>query len=385
MKLKFLVIIFLLNILSAKSFSQPDYWQKILNCGFPKLSDYKCFKYDTIKKSQNQFFLKKSDNYNSYFFNRRLSNRFRLMQTKSFLVVQDDKIIYEKYWNKYTKDSVMNSFSVAKSIVAILLGIAIDQGKINSIDDKVYQYLPWFNQGMDTLETIKDLLSMSSGLSWKEEFADPFSDIAQAYYGEHLDSLIRATHVVSKPGKKWDYQCANTVLLSLIIEKATGMRLPVYAEKYLWQPLGASHDAFWGKSGNITKAFCCFYATARDFAKLGLLILHKGKFNGKQIVSAGYIKNVIKPATWLTYGKKEKSVDFYGLHFWLIKFNNKYYPYFSGMFGQYIIILPEYNAVVVRTGQMLNELQILPVPPDIKFYLKATMKIVKNNNKNKRQ
>ncbi len=378
MKLKFLILTFLFGI-SAKSFSQPDYWKKFLNCGFPKLSDYKCFNYDTIKKSQNPIFLKKSDNYNSYTLNKRLRNRFKLMRTTSFLVVQNDKIIYEKYWLKYTEDSVMNSFSVAKSIVAILLGIAIDQGKINSIDDKVYSYLPWFNQGKDTLLTIKDLLSMSSGLSWEEEFTNPFSDIAQAYYGEHLDSLIKSSHVMTTPGKTWDYQCGNTVLIALIIEKATGMPLPAYAEKYLWQPLGASDDAYWGKSGNVTKAFCCFYATARDFAKLGLLVLHNGKFNGRQIVSAGYIKEVIKPAKWLTYGKKNKSVDFYGLHFWLIKYNNKYYPYFSGMFGQYIIILPEYNAVVVRTGEMVNELKILPVPPDIKYYLKAAIKIIKNN------
>lgn len=362
-------------------YAQPEQIKKFFECGFPSLNDYRCFAYDMIKISKNAKELQLSVNYNGFVINKHLRNQMRIMRTASFLVVKNNKIIYENYWLKFEKDSVMNSFSVAKTIVALLVGIAIDQGKIQSINQKVSDFLPWFNQYYDSLVTIKDVLTMSSGINWSEEFLNPQSDIVKAYYGNHIKDLIYNTHSTNPPGQKWNYQCGNTLLLSLILEKATGMKISDFAEKYLWQPIGATNEAYWGKYRNdsITKAFCCFYATARDFAKLGLLVLNKGIVNNKRIISEDYLKQMIVPADWLIYGKNRK-VDFYALHIWLYKYKGKVYPYFSGMFGQYIIIIPEYNAVVVRTGEMVNELKITPVPPDLKLYMKVAMKILKSKN-----
>ncbi len=370
--------ILLLSIifLSVCSYSQPEHMKNFLRCGFPRLSDYHCYNYDTIN-APNPHALTKSSDYNQSQIPFRLERKMRIMRTAAYLVIKDDKIIYENYWVHKDRDSILNSFSVAKSIVSLLVGIAIDQGKIKNINQKVVTILPWFNQGMDTTLRIIDLLTMSSGLNWNEDFANPMSDVAKAYYGDYLDSLIREVHVVKTPGKTWKYQCGNTVILALILEKVTGEPIYKYAEQKLWIPIGATHTAYWGKSSRngLTKAFCCFYATPRDFAKLGLLVLHKGFYNGKQIVSKRYINEVITPANWLKY--KNKKVNFYGLHFWLVKHHGEYLPYFSGMFGQYIIIFPRENAVVVRFGEMINQLGVESVPPDLKLYLKAADKLLK--------
>ncbi len=359
-------------------FSQQEHIAKFLKCGLPKLDDYKCFDVDTIE-AKNPLHWELSDDYNTAVIPKRFLAQMSFMRTSAFLVIKDEKIFYEQYWLNFNTDSVMNSFSVSKSIVALLVGIAIGEGKIQSINQKVKDFLPEYSEGLDSSLRIIDLLSMSSGLSWSEEFANPMSDIAIAYYGSSLDSLMDKTHCKETPGKSWNYQCGNTVILSMIIEKATGKKIYDYAEEKLWTPLGATHNAYWGKDkpDGITKSFCCFYATPRDFAKLGLLVLNKGKFNGQQIVPAEFLEAAIQPAEWLTH--KKKSVDFYGLHFWVTKFYNQSIPYFSGAFGQYIFIFPKQNAVVVRFGEMLNEISIQPLPPDVPLYLKVSNKILKIN------
>lgn len=365
------------NFLIMNIFAQAEHVEKFFKCGFPRLMDYKCYDYDTIHAT-NPIPLEYEFAANYYELPRRYLLQMKLMRTMAFLVIKNDKIIYEKYYLGINRNSQLNSFSVAKTIVALLIGIAIDEGKINSIFDRVSDYLDFYKEGLDTTLRIIDLLTMSSGTKWSEDFTNPFSDIVMAYYGSNLDSLIKNNHVITQPGVQWNYQCGNTLLLAEILKKATQKSLCQYAQEKLWEPLGAVNPAYWGKDkiNGTNKAFCCFYATAQDYAKLGLLILHKGKYNGKQIVSEKYIEDLIKPANWLIY--KNKPVTFYGKHIWLVKHHNQIIPYFSGMFGQYIFIFPKHNAVVVRFGEMINELRIMPLPPDVKLYLKAADKILNN-------
>ncbi len=355
---------------------QTEHIQKFIKCGMPGLSDYKCFDNDTVR-ALNPIELDTAENYNTGEIPNRFMARMLLMRTSAYLVIKDNKVLYEQYWFGFDKDSVMNSFSVAKSIVALLVGVAIKEGKIQSINQYVCDFLPQYTQLTNSELRIVDLLSMGSGSGWSEDFANPMSDIAIAYYGTSLDSLMENYKIVDKPGTNWKYQCGNTVLLSLVLEAATGEPIYKYAEEKLWTPLGATHDAMWGKDkpDGMTKAFCCFYATPRDFAKLGLLVLNQGYYNGQQIVSKEYIQAVTSPATWLKHRKKP--VDFYGLHFWLVEHKKEQIPYFSGMFGQYIFVMPNENAVVVRFGEMLNELSIQPLPPDVPLYLKASDRILK--------
>lgn len=373
MKSKILTLILILATMPL--FPQTDHIQNFFKCGMPSLSDFNCFDYDTIK-TNSPTEIPFSNDYNKTEIPKRFLARMMIMRTSAFLAIKNDSIIYEQYWLNYNQDSLMNSFSVSKTIVSLLIGVAIGEGKIDSVNQKVSDFFPDLFKTNFNLRIV-DLLTMSSGSSWSEDFANPMSDVVIAYYGTNLDSLIKNSKIIEQPGQKWKYQCGNTLILSAIIEKSTGMSIFKYAEEKLWQPIGASKNALWGKDkqDGTTKSFCCFYASARDFAKLGLLVLHKGMLNGKQIVPKEYINAMIEPASWVKY--RNKSVDFYGLHIWLAKYHKDYIPYFSGMFGQYIMIFPKQNAVVVRFGEMLNELRILPEPPDLPLYLKVSDKLIK--------
>lgn len=363
-----------LILLAMPVFSQLDHFQRFFKCGMPGLRDYSCFDYDTLQAT-NPRKLQNSANYNTSKIPRKFMTRMMFMRTSAYLVIKNNEVLFEQYWGGYNENSQMNSFSVAKSIVSLLIGIAIKEKKIESINQKISDFLPQI-KSTDYSPRIIDFLSMSSGSNWNEDFANPMSDIAIAYYGSNIDSLLRQMNIVNEPGKKWKYQCGNTIILGLMLEKATGTPLAQYAQEKLWTPIGATKPAFWAKDkpNGITKAFCCFYATARDYAKLGLLVLNKGSYNGTQIIDKQYIEKITSPSNWLKFRKK--TVDFYALHIWRAKYNNKMIPYFQGMFGQYIFIFPEENAVVVRFGEMLNELIILPEPPDVKLYLKVAKTIL---------
>lgn len=372
---KIVVFIFLFIFSGSVSAFSQSYVRNFFEKGFPRLSDYSRSEYDILVKGETVS-LNFSDSINQKIIPKRFQRRMKMMRTAAFLVIKDNEVVYENYWMKYNKDSLLNSFSVSKGIVSLLVGIAIEEGKIEGLSQKVSDFLPQFNEKRGANLRIIDLLSMSSGLNWNQQFANLFSDIVKAYYTSSLLDMVDKMYVKTIPGQKWKYQCGNTILLTLILEKATGQPLYKYAEQKIWIPLGTEHNAYWGKDSKngTTKAFSCFYATARDFAKLGLLVLNKGKYNGKQIVLEKYIEIITTPAFWLEHSSGY--VDFYGLHLWILKTDNGYLPYFFGMYGQYIIILPNENAVIVRFGEMINELNINPIPNDLNLYLKVTNKIL---------
>jgi len=208
---------------------------------------------------------------------------------------------FEAYWDGYGKDSYSNSFSMAKSIVSLLVGCAINDGYIRSIDDPVGNYLPEFAEGDKAKITIKHLLTMSSGLSWDESYSTLFSLTTKGYYGNNLSQLVLNQTVVKEPGKTFEYRSGDTQLLSLIIEKATGETLSDYASEKIWTKVGAEHDALWclDRNDGVEKAFCCFNSNARDFARFGQLVLNQGMWNGEQIVPASYLAEALTPATYL--------------------------------------------------------------------------------------
>ncbi len=370
-------ILFTILILSIMPlFSQSEHWSKIFKVGLPALDDHKYFPKDTLIANAPRP-LALSKKYNKKEIPKALLARMMFMRTTGFLVLKDNEILHEEYWLNYDKDSVTNSFSMAKSIVSLLVGVAIGEGKIQSVNQKVMDFLPQFSKGLDTSLRIIDLLTMSSGSSWSEDFTNPNSDIVKAYYGSDLSSLIKKTYTEKEPGKEWCYQCGNTVILSLLLEAATGQKIYEYAQEKLWTPLGATHNAYWGKDKEtgITKAFCCFYATPRDFAKIGLLILNKGKVNGKQIIPKEYIEQATQPASWATFRKKP--VEFFGFHLWLVTYKKQKIPYLSGVLGQYVFIFPDQNAVVVRVGEMINALSVQPTTPDVPLYLNVASKLLR--------
>jgi CubicO group peptidase (beta-lactamase class C family) len=271
-------------------------------------------------------------------------------RTSSFLVIQNDTVRYERYWDTHVPSTVSNSFSAAKTVVSLLIGIAQAEGHIKSIDEPVKKYLPAFTGKGKEKITIRHLLIMASGLDWTESGKNPLSNNAESYYGSDLKNLVLRQHANRKPGELFYYQSGNSQLLGFILEKSTGKSLAQYASEKLWQPIEAESDAFWSldKKNGDEKAFCCLYSTTRDFARIGKLLANHGKFNDKQVIPAAYFDDLVKNPPLET----EEGVPNtrYGLHIWT--YNSFGHPvyYCRGIKGQYIIAIPDEKLVIVRTG-----------------------------------
>ncbi|HEY9125320.1 MAG TPA: serine hydrolase [Bacteroidales bacterium] len=268
-----------------------SYLRQALLHGNVNTDDYKFFKNRNVSKDQTQEW-EKATGYNCKDVPKNYQDIMFRLQTHAFLVVQHGKIVHEQYFGNFNDTCISNSFSVAKSIIGLLVGCALDDSLIKSLDEPVWHYLPTFNDSMGKALSIRHLLTMSSGLDWDERYTSPFSPTTKAYYGNDLKKLILERKITEQPGKKFRYLSANTQLLAFILEKATGKSVSEYASEKIWRPLGASKDALWSldnANGN-EKAYCCFNAIARDFARIGQLVLNKGRWNGKQIISEKYIK-----------------------------------------------------------------------------------------------
>ncbi len=349
------------------------YLIKLIKCDLPEIDNYKCSPYKTIPKPDLTFALEKSPLAASVNISDSIIKQMQLYKTSAFIVIQDGKILYEKYFSISDTDKI-KSFSVAKSILSLLIGIAIDRGFIPSVAQKIKPYFP--DMDLSDSITIRDLLTMSSGLKWNENFDNPFSDVVKAFYTDNLKPLINKTKSVYPPGKQFSYKCINSILLGQILEKASGMSVTDFAYKYLWQPLGSESDALWSTDKNgIVKVFCCFYATPRDYARLGMLILNGGVINGNVIVSKDYLDQMISPALYLRDNTGD-SVYYYGYHIWITRYRGLTIPYMQGMFGQYVFIIPEKNAVVVRLGEKRSRQMVHHTPIDVEIYLNAAFDIL---------
>lgn len=273
------------------------------------------------------------------------------LETTSLLVIKDNFIIYEHYWDEHTDTTRSNSFSVAKSIVSLMIGKAIEEGHIKSVDEPVGNYLESFKEGEKAKVTIRHLLTMSAGLSWEESGGNPFSHNAEAYYGWDLKALVEDLEVVEEPGKVFDYKSGYTQILGFVLEEATGMHLAEYASKKFWQKLGAENEAFWSLDDEhgMEKAFCCFYATTRDFARIGRLVLEKGDYKSTPIINSAYIDEMITPDESLMT-RAGLNNEVYGYQWWIYNHPEGSVYYARGILGQYIICLPEEDIIVVRTG-----------------------------------
>ena len=353
------------------------YVRKAIWYGGPEIDDYKIF-YNRIIESGKYIPWKKHKDYNSFEVPKKMRTTIESYNPVAALVIQNEKIKYEEYWEGYTQDSISNSFSAAKSIVALLIGIALDEGKITSLDQKVGDYIPAYKHGEKAKLTIREVLTMSSGLNWKETYSTPFSTTAKAYYGSDLNSLIVGLNVVEQPGKQFEYLSGNTQLLAMIVQAATGKCISDYTSEKIWKHIGAKHDALWNldKKNGMEKAYCCFNTNVRDFARIGQLVLNKGTWNEKQIISKQYIKEATSPKKYLVDKATGDTVDFYGFQWWIINYKGIKIPYMRGILGQYVFVIPEKNAVVVRLGHTRSKEIINHHPKDVYDYLEDAFLIL---------
>ncbi|BFP42125.1 serine hydrolase [Flavobacteriaceae bacterium GF1] len=214
----------------------------------------------------------------------------------AFLVIRNDTIIYEKYDGNYNRAKVSNTFSIGKSIISILVGKAIDQGYIKSVDQKIIEFLPELNgvAGFEEL-TIYDLLNMKSGLKFNRVgdglISDMFSDEARFYYSNDLKRDLLNVKIETEPGSRWKYSNLDPLILTWLLEKATGQKVSEYFEKEIWIPIGAEYAASWGidRKGGLENSPSSFQCTAIDLAKIGRLFLQNGMRDSIAIVSPDWI------------------------------------------------------------------------------------------------
>jgi CubicO group peptidase (beta-lactamase class C family) len=336
--------------------------------------DWKDFDVREIQNNPNKIFIMPSKSYaKTNGLDKKLLDMLTKTNSGSYIVIKNDTIVSEHYFNGITDSSQTNSFSMAKTITTLLVQKAIQDKIIGSWDDKVIDYLPWLTGEFAKDITLRHLSTMTAGLDWDESYLSPFGVTAKAYYSNDVEAVMKQVAVIKKPGENFHYQSGATQLLGFVLKKAldkTGKYNSVseFAQENLWNKIGAEYPAFWSLDAENGKelTYCCFDATARDFAKLGQLVLHHGKSAwGESIIDSTFLEMAQKPY---------KSAN-YGHSFWIGEVDGITFPYFKGMRGQYIAIAKNQNAVIVRTGNGIDKSHGMPVFDCIKTYVSEGLKL----------
>ena len=272
----------------------------------------------------------------------------------ALLILKDGKIRYENYWLTGGREVKWISMSVGKSFVSALVGIALDQGHIKSIQDPVTIYVPQLKDSAYDGVSIKDILQMSSGASWNEDYGDPNSDINRSVrifaLGGSLDEFAASLTNENEPGTFNRYNSTDTQVLGMLLREATGTSVTEFMQKMLWDPIGAEDNAYWLlDSENMEVAYGGLNATARDYAKLGELYRLRGRMNNKQIIPEKWVDESVRPdAPHLMPGENPMS-DYplgYGYQWWIPDESGDYMA--IGVYNQFIYVSPNNNSVVVQ-------------------------------------
>ena len=294
--------------------------------------------------------------------------------TAAIVVIKNGKIVLERYYNGHQRDSIATSFSVAKSVVSSLVGIAIRDGHIASINEPVTRYLPELARTDPRFAriTIRNLLEMRSGIRFDENYRTPWADAAGLYLTQDLQSKLQRLSIEHEPDERYHYSSGDTQLLGAIVQRATGTPLPRYLQEKIWQPMGAAYDASWSVDSAANahpKAFCCINARAVDFARFGQLYLNEGKLNGQQIVPAAWIRQSTAvnehagstpAARWNVEAPNTRAAAYYTWQWRRVpvadpgsELGTKPGPdyYAAGHHGQFIYVAPAEDMVIVRLGQ----------------------------------
>jgi len=287
-----------------------------------------------------------------------------------FAVFVDGKILYENYWDGFSDSSKTNSWSMAKSIISHLVGVALREKKIESLDDPYSKYVKGFNTGT---VTIRQLLSMSSGIDFDENYLNPFSYPARSLYDSDLREIMVEYESGYPAGEYFDYQSGNTQLLAFLIEDVTGEKISDYATEHLWGPIGARYDALWSLDGEggTERAFCCFNSNVRDFAKFGQLYLDSGVVNGDTLIDPSYFEMATNAVDLIDKADNAPWRG-YGYQWWIFDEEDRHVFYARGLNGQYIFVIPEWNAVAVRLGHNWESARYKKHQLDVRDYLKQT-------------
>jgi CubicO group peptidase (beta-lactamase class C family) len=334
---------------------------RVVMFGRPSINDAAIFSCDTVAANPQPFqfieqtaykplpdidyWIKKSSNADDY---ETPEEFFKATQTSAFLVIRNDSILYENYFNGYQREQPVIIFSLSKAITTALVGIAIKEGYFKNTQQRVVEFIPAFAADGRRDITLEHLMQMSSGLNVSDH--KDFFKLAALYYNNQLEDYIKKTKLKYKPGTHFAYKSLDTQILGLCLEKATGKRLSDYLAEKLWQPLGMECDALvtLDHAGGNARSYGGMAACARDLAKIGRLYLNNGNWNGKQIV----------PTDWITKSTAISDTSHwwgYATGWWLNTYvNQNLYEkqdfVAAGFSGQRIYVDPESNVIIVRQG-----------------------------------
>lgn len=321
---------------------------------FADIKDHKIFPARDLEKSETPFnFCKGANCYcpKTLVCDNKEKIDFEVMlkesKTVAFLVIRNDSILFEKYYRGYDDASIVPSFSMAKSVTSALIGCAIEDKLIQSVDEPITNYIPEMKKNGFDKVTIKHLLQMTSGLKYNEGYYNPFGDVPSFYYGRHLEKKCTKLKLRYEPGTKFEYISGNTQLLGLILQRALKTKtISDYLNEKIWKPLNMEFDASWSldkKKNGLEKTFCCINARARDFAKFGRLYLNKGNWNGQQLIPKKWVEESTKVDT--TNG----SAAYYQYQWWIPSYKGDFMA--IGILGQYIYVNPAKKLIIVRLGK----------------------------------
>ena len=360
----------------------PTYMYRLITMNVADVYDYKHFENRKIEGSQDTFhFAKKLDEeYVESLFHDRVKNSgcktfdewAEKSQTTALIFIRRDTILYEKYFNGFSRDSYFHSQSMAKSFISFLIGAAIDDGLIASINDPMTKYIPELKKRDPRFEkiTIKNLLEMRSGLNYFEGYFPgthihlPWHDEAVGYYHPNVRKLLlRKIDIAREPGKSFQYCNYNTSYLGLIIERVTHKTVSKYMEEKLWSRI-MEYDALFSidsKKSGFEYMPSRLIARAIDYARFGRLFLHDGNWNGQQIISKDWVlkstredKSIPRSIypDWLGKGCKH---TYYSYQWWgNTNCDSTFHFFANGNLGQNIYVIPDKDIIIVHCGNSLE-------------------------------
>lgn len=338
------------------------------------LEDYKKFDNQVIKNGTAQPW-QIHKNYNTVKETKSLDSINKANGTVAYIIIKNDSIWFENYYDGFNENSQTNSFSMAKSYVSGLLGKAIMDGYIKSLDQPVSDFLPTFNTGLAAKMTVGHLSSMASGTTWDEKYYSPLSIVTRAYFDDNLEKVMLGLNVVTEPGKYFKYSSGDTQMLAMVIEKATGKKLYTYLQESFWKPLACENPTLWqidSKKNDLVKAYCCIASNAKDFARFGKLYKDHGKWNDKVILDSTFVAKSIKQVY--------PNGEMYGYGWWLKTMGSKHFFMMRGHLGQYVIVEPKDNIIIVRLGHSKgNNKEVGKFTSDINTYIEEAYNMLEDD------
>ena len=346
-------------------FSNACQFARVVRYNFADINDHKIFPAQVLHPSAQPFYFQqtKTPRYPKVIADDAASDStvfstyLKENDTVAFFVSYRDTVHFEEYYQGHLREDVVPSFSIAKSVTSILVGIAWDQGLIESVNNSVTQYVPeLIDSGFDEI-TLLHLLQSTSGIKFGENYINPFGQAASFYYGDNLRSQLKKLTTQHPPEHEFKYSSGSSQLLGLVLERALkGQTLTEYFQETIWTPIGMEHEGSWSTDWGATpleKTFCCLNATAIDYAKIGRLYSHSGKWEDQQIVSKKWVKESTK------IDSSNGSDKEYQYQWWTIPGSKAFMA--TGLLGQYIYIDPALDLIIVRLGRSEGSVKDWPL------------------------